>query len=367
MNYNSRFKEKLSKLLFLEVHRDGFLKSIGVQKKISFKNNDLYIPISIDYVSSNIKDEYKLENLPIYYFVEGMFFSLGADEGFRFNDDYIILLKEIKDSIPCIKKIIADKVKNNNLEDAFVLLRGLGRVCEEKEFYEKILMIGEAIRQRDNNFGEVQKTEIEVCKKIFYNEAFPYYYSAIIYEAEGEIAKAFAEINEYIARGGAKNELIESFYQRLENEVDYQKGKELLIDEPREALKKLLPLIEKFNEDPILYYYIAVAYRKIENYEKAIYYLNDSLALDDAIVETVNELGINYACIGDYENAIKHFRKAFEATKDIEICTNLIMCYININDIKNAKLHLNIAQKINSDDEIVKKLTSYLEGDGNGN
>lgn len=367
MNYNSHFKEKLSKLLFLEVHRDGFLKSIDAQKKINFKNNDLYIPISIEYVSSNIKDEYKLENLPIYYFVEGMFFSLGADENFRFNDDYISLLDIIKDSIPCIKKIIADKVKNNNLEDAFILSRGLGRVCAEKEIYEKILMIGEAIRGIDKSFAEVQKAQIEASKKIFSNEAFPYYYLAIIYETEGETSKAFAEINEYIARGGARNELVESFYKGLEDEVNYQKGKELLMDEPKEALKKLLPLAEKFVEDPILYYYIGVAYRKIENYEKAIYYLNDSLALDDAVVETVNELGINYACIGDYQNAIKHFRKAFEATKDIEICTNLIMCYININDIKNAKLHLSIAQKINGEDEIVKKLISYLEGEGNGN
>ena len=71
--------------------------------------------------------------------------------------------------------------------------------------------------------------------------------------------------------------------------------------------------------------------------KKAIYYLNDSLAISSDYVEVINELGINYACLGEYETAIKYFRTAFEVTKSIEICTNLIMCYLNIGDNKQAK------------------------------
>ena len=57
---------------------------------------------------------------------------------------------------------------------------------------------------------------------------------------------------------------------------------------------------------------------------------------------------------------IKFFKKAFEASRDVEICTNIVMCYLNINDLENAKLHLDIAKNLNPDDEIVKQLDTMI-------
>ena len=36
------------------------------------------------------------------------------------------------------------------------------------------------------------------------------------------------------------------------------------------------------------------------------------------------------------------------------------MCYLNINDLENAKLHLEIAKNLNSEDEIVKQLDAMI-------
>ncbi len=105
-----------------------------------------------------------------------------------------------------------------------------------------------------------------------------------------------------------------------------------------------------------IYYYIAIAYRVLENNEKAIYYLNEAQAINSDDVAVVNELGINFACIGDYQNAIRYFRAAFEVTKEVDICTNLIMCYLNLGDIEQAKIHLELAEKINPEDEILKEI-----------
>ena len=116
----------------------------------------------------------------------------------------------------------------------------------------------------------------------------------------------------------------------------------------------LLKLTEEFDSNPLIYYYIALGFRKLEDYEKAIYYLKESLQIESGILEVVVELGVNYACIGEFNEAIKYFRKAFEASKEVEVCTNIVMCYLNLNDYENAKLHLDIAKSINSDDEIVK-------------
>ena len=73
-------------------------------------------------------------------------------------------------------------------------------------------------------------------------------------------------------------------------------------------------------------------------------------------------MGINYACIGDYETAISYFKKAFEVTKEVEICTNIVMCYLNLNNIEEAKVHLELAKKLNKEDEIVKELDKIING-----
>lgn len=361
MDYRVVFKEKLSKMIFLEIDKNGFKDTVCNGAKINFKNKELYLPIDIDYISNNIKDNSKLSNIPVYKFIEGMFYALGCDKDFKYNDDYKSLINNIDNSKDIIKRIIADKIKESKYDDAFVLLKGLTEVEKEIEYYEKILMIGEYIREKDSSFKEIQKEVIEECKKEFPNYPMPYFYNAIILREEDEIYKAFIEMNEYLNKGGEKTDNFISIYEELKDGVDYEKGKEALEeDKPKEALEKLLPLMDKYGDNPLLYLHIAVAYRKLNNSEKAIYYLNESLALDSAYVETVNELALNLAMLGNYEEAIKYFKKAFEATKSVEICTNLIMCYINLNKIEDAKKHLKIAEKLDSKDEVVIKLKEIL-------
>ena len=120
-------------------------------------------------------------------------------------------------------------------------------------------------------------------------------------------------------------------------------------------------LLNEFEENPLIYYYLGIGFRKIQNYDKSIYYLEESIRKESGILEVVVELGLNYACVQQYEKAIELFKKAFEASRDVEICTNIIMCYININDIENAKLHLDIAKNLNPEDEIVKEIEQILK------
>ncbi len=123
----------------------------------------------------------------------------------------------------------------------------------------------------------------------------------------------------------------------------------------------LLSLVEEFEDNPLMYYYLAIAYRKLENYEKAIYYLTESIQRESGILEVIVELGVNYACLEDFEEAIKYFKKAFEVSREVEICTNIIMCYINLNKLEDAKLHLEIAKNLKPEDEIVLELEQMLK------
>lgn len=360
MDYNSAFKEKLGKLLFLEIDKEGFKRNVGIPSYISFDNKELYLPISSDYITNNIQDEIKIKNLPIYYFIEGMFLAIGADEKLRFNDDYELILSYIKDTDNCIKSIISKKINEDNLIDGYLLLKGYYRYSKDIEIMKKLLLVGESIREKDSGFKDILLNDIEYCEEHLLKIPDAYLYKALILKDNDDYKAAKVAVNEYINLGGKVTEEINGLVNDINNISNYEVAIEHLKDDPTKTIKMLLELLNNFDKNPLIYYYLGVAYRKLENYEKAIYYLNESLERESGIYEVVVELGINYACINDFESAIKYFKKAFEATKEVEICTNIVMCYMNLNNYEEAKLHLEIAKKLNPEDEIVKDLEKIL-------
>ena len=359
-NYKTMYKDKLSKLLFLEMKKDGFKKSINIPESVKFENDDLYIPISAEYVADNANNQITLNNLPIYYFIEGMFIAFGADKNIKYNEDYGIILAYIPDSEECVKSLIADRIKKNRLEDAYILLKGLYRYTKEEEILTKLLAVGETIREQDSSFVELLLEDIEECKEKFEKSPEPYLYNALILKDNGDYKGAEVEINEYINKGGKKTPEIEQIGTDIGNISSFEKAIDYLKDEPKKSIELLLPLCEEFKENPLVYYYLGVGYRKIENYKTAIHYLEKSILLESGSLEAVNELGMNYASIGEYEEALKYFRKAFEASKEVDICTNIVMCYINLGDKEQAKLNLDIAKKLAPDDEIVIEIDQML-------
>ncbi|WP_300348711.1 tetratricopeptide repeat protein [Clostridium sp.] len=360
MSFNTFAKEKLSQLLFLEIDGNGLVKSLGKSVK-DLNLKELYVPVDPRHLSNDIKSGYKLESLPINYLVEGMFFALGGDKDFRFNKDYKNLIGLIDDAIPCVKTIIAEKVKEENMVESFMLLKGLNEISDETEVYENLLLICESLRERNKSYNDVQLEICDKCKANRSDLALPYLYSAIAYNDMGQFDKAYVDINEYLNKGGERNDIVEVLFNEIKDSANYEEGKEELIEEPEQALARLLPLADKFEDNAILRYYIATAYRRLGNFEKAVYYLNECLAIDSSIVEAVNEMGINYASLGVYDEAVKYLRKAFESTRDIEVCTNLIVCYLNAGMIDEAKQHLDIAKALNKDDEIVKEIETFMK------
>lgn len=360
MDYKVKIKEKLGKLLFLEMNKDGFKENIGIPFYVTFKNNDLYLPISSEYISSNINNEIKIKNLPIYYFIEGMFIAIGSDENLRFNDDYELILDYIKDTESCIKSLISKRIDEKRYLDAYLLLKGYYTYSKDLEVMKKILLVGEAIREEEKGFKDILLEDIDYCISNKLKIAEAYLYKAIILKDDGDFKGAKVLINEYFNNGGKVTKEVEIINNDINNISDYENAVELLEENPAKSIEILLRLGEEFKENPLIYYYLGIAFRKLENYHKAIYYLKESIKRESGILEVIVELGLNYACIGEFEEAIKYFKKAFEASRDVEICTNIIMCYLNINDLENAKLHLEIAKNLNPEDEIVKQLDAMI-------
>lgn len=352
MSIESYLLEKLSKVLFLEIKKESKINDF------KFVENT-FLPVRGDEIVDKAKAGENLEHIPVNMFIEGMFYVLGADKEFKFNETYKKLIQHVPNSDRFIKGIIFKYIKEEKYEDAYILLRGLLEMDESKEVFDKALLLVDALRNKNNNFKDEELNLIQRGKAIS-NYTKPYYYEALIKRDDKDFQGALYAVNQYISLGGQVTEEVSELKTSLNTITEYDKGKEMVYEAPKEALKILLPLVDTLGDSAEIYYFIAVAYRVLENFEKAVYYLNEALAISSDYIEVVNELGINHACLGNYDFAIQYFRKAFEVTKSIEICTNLIMCYININDTTQAKLHLEIAKKLDSKDEIVLELEGIL-------
>ncbi|MFA9398096.1 MAG: tetratricopeptide repeat protein [Clostridiaceae bacterium] len=354
MSIEIKFKEKLATLLFVTLKKDR-IKAIFDEDI----ENEIYIPIkSSDLIeNSKVLDENKI---PLSYFIEGMFYVLGADEDFKYNSIYKDLLNKLESSNPFIKGRVFKLIDAKQYEEAYILLKGLCSVEKNKDNYNKIIFLLENLRKLDGDYKEEEIKMLDSAKEIS-NYALPYLYEAIIKKDDKDYESAYNLINFYISEGGEVTPEVSELKDNLKIYKDYENAISLIDESPKEALAILIPLIDVLGDDPSLLYYVGVASRNVGAYEKAIYYLNEALALDSDMIQVVNEIGINYASLGDYDTAIKYLKKAFEVTRSIEICTNIVMCYINKKDIKNAKLHLEIAEKLDKDDEIVKQIKQVLK------
>lgn len=355
MDINARFKSKLSNLLFLEIE-----KKRGMSIFKTNINEDIYMPIATENITQKVKEGEMVENIPIAFFIEGMFFVLGADEEFRFNEVYKELINSVPKSVEFIKGKIAEKVKNNKHEDAYVLLKGLNAIENSTEIYDKLIMLLENLKLSDKAYEEEELKIIAEAKQIE-DYANPYLYEAFIKKDKGDYDGALFCINTYISKGGEETAEITEFKNSLKIVLNYDEAKKMVYEEPAKALAILMSLTNELGNNSEIYYYIALGYRILENYDKAIYYLEKSLEIDNSYPEVLNELGINYASLENYESAILYFRKVFEVTKSIEVCTNLVMCYLNTGNYDQAKVHLEIAKKLDSKDEIVMQLENMMK------
>ncbi|MBU3092791.1 capsular biosynthesis protein [Clostridium sp. CF011] len=352
MDIKTYFSEKLSVLLFLEIKKDSKINDFVILE-------DIYFPVRTNEIIQKVKNKEDFDNIPVNLFIEGMFYVLGADELFKYNKEYKQIINTIPNSIGFIKGVIFKEIQNEKYEEAFIFLKGLLTIEENKDNYDKIFLLVDKLRATNSIFKDEQLKLVEKAKQIT-NYSNPYLYEALVLNSESKHELALIAISNYTINGGEQTEAVIELKNDLETITNFQKAKDLVSNDPKGALEIFIPLMEQLGDRADIYYHTAVAYRNLQNYEKAIYYLNEAQAIDNDLIEVVNEFGINYACLENYEAAIQYFRKAFEVTKSIEICTNLVMCYLNVENFAQARIHLDMAKKIDPQDEIVMQLENQL-------
>lgn len=352
MDIKTYFSKKLSALLFLEIKKNSKINDFVILE-------DIYFPVRTNEIIQKVKKKEDFDNIPVNLFIEGMFYVLGADEHFKYTKEYKKIINTIPNSLGFIKGVIFNEIQSETYEEAFIMLKGLLTMEDNIENYDKVLLLVDKLRTTNLMFAGEELKLIERAKKIT-NYSKPYLYESLLLNSENKPDAAYIALNNYITNGGEQTSEVIELKNNLNTITSFQKAKELVPTNPNAALQILIPLMEQLGDRPDIYYHSAVAYRILQNYEKAIYYLNEAVAIEEDLIEVIIEFGINYACLENYELAIQYFRSAFEVTKSIEVCTNLVMCYINVKNFDAARIHLDIAKKIDPIDEIVIELENLL-------
>lgn len=351
-----KFNDRLKGLLFLEFNKDKAAEVFNAPELDKIEG-DLFIPINPEFLVKEINESNSLNDLPLAEFITGMTYSLGADPEFKYGNEYVLILKTYDKAVPIVKQKISELVRDKKLVDAFILLSGLYEAIGEEEIENALLTVGEELVISDTSYSD---NVLSIAEKATENGNITgKLIEGSVYRLLGNTEKALRSFTEYVKGGGEVTDELSSEMEALTRNTALDEGYSLILEKPEEALKQLLPMYKTESNNPRYLYSIAVAYRNLENYDKAIYYLEEARAIDSGYIDVLNELGLNYSMLNDYTTAEKYFRAVYEASMDLGPLTNLIITLFNLNKNDEAyNLYLTALRKAPSD-EILKEIKKF--------
>lgn len=355
MEYINHLKSKLSKLIFLEINKEVLAENFNIPE-LRKSREDLFLPLSPEYIAENINEDLT-KHLPFGEFVKGMYYVAGADPSFNQIPVYRELLVSLhRETV--IKGLVAKLIGEDKQEEGLVYLLGLFTIHGEKDVLKNLLVLLEELSVKESMYQQalLRYADIAIEKELLEGHLFKG--SALRFA--GNFSQSLFHLREYLRLGGEETKEITEEMEFLDRKARITEGEAILYENPERFLELVLPLLSLEEDNPKLLLMIAIAYRMLENHDKALYYLNDALAVDQTYVDVLNEMGINYAAIGNYEEAVTYFHKLFSEVRTIEILTNLIMCYINMGNLEQARKHIEIGELIDSDDEILLEIKNYM-------
>ena len=352
-------KDRLSRLLFLEFNQEK-AKELFNSTSLGKTNEELYVPINPDYLIKKINNNEVPKDLPVAEFISGMAYALALDPDFKFAPQYLEMLKGYPLTETILKKKIADLFNAGQKVEAFILLKGLYEVAGDEETENILLATGEELAIDDSEWLD----EVLELADLAIENGNPtgYLIKGSLEGVRGNEGNSLFALKKYIELGGEETSELSTRIEELSRNTKADEAYAMLYDDPKGALKIFLELYSLEGTNPRLVYSIAVAYRLLENYEKAIFYLEDAQALDPGFFDVLNELGLNYALLNDYVTAKDYFKAIFNATHEFGPMTNLIICMFNLGETEEALELYRQAEEIKPDDEILEEIRkAYLD------
>ena len=348
MNYELYMKSEIEKTLFVEITSDLTINNNG--DNILKKGEYPILPKDLVHMA-----KVGLESVTPAMLLDGMLYMISCDPEFEYNTSYLDFFKTMKG----IENYIILNINNAGKEDlkkGLIYSTALIKINPKREYqYNRVLMLMAYYEKLKQDFltNEILRS-LEALISQFPDYIVPHYHLGEYYlDKDMDIAKVHLRICiEEPELSGEAAELL----RRIENTENFDEAVEFIkIGRGNEALELLIPLCEEDEENFDAKYYAAVAFRQIQDNQKALQYLR---ALTDFAErpEVYSEIALNIAQLGDFQTALVYFKKALKITPDdAGVICNIGVCQYSLGILEEAKKTFELANRINPEDEISYK------------
>lgn len=357
MDYKSYISNELEKLLFVEITKDI---TLNVKGSPVLKTGEY--PMLYDSVVNLAQRG--MEGISAPDLIDGMLHIIACDPNFKYNKDYIELLKSIE-GIESYIIMSIEKNKEVNLKKAVIYATALNELFPRKDFgINRVSLLMKLYEKTNQEFlvEEILRS-LNLLIAEYPSYALAHYYLGEYY-LDKDMDKAKYHLRKCTDDPITSNDALERL-EKIKNIENYDRAVELVREgEGYEALKTLIPYIEDNPNNLDAIFYTAVAYRQTENYHKAFLYLNELVNLGGERLEVYSEMGLNLAMLGDFEGAVEYFKKALKIMpNEAGVICNIAVCYLNLGNLEEAKKAFGLASRLNPKDEIAREWLEKLGGE----
>lgn len=368
---NDYFKKYTEDISFIELKNNKMLNVEGY--KI---NEDTPLPILTEDLVKEIREGNLEEEINMSNIIDGIIFTIGIDENFKYLDEYKNILKSYSEEI---EEYIFYKgirsIEDEKYDMGAIQFRALKTVNPENingkfNYALALESIGKsffAAEEDERGLEFLDRATLELESILDIDDSYPlsYYKLGYHYKFYGQYLKAKLIWNKYLRLD--KDELrlqeIRVELENIENNVNFEAGLTYLTKPDFEKalveFSKLLPNHEKWWE---LNYYLGLCYKGLGEYGKAIEYFQRSLEENDQVAETYNELGISYISIDKIQEAIKILSEGIDKIKDdYKLLFNRGIAYLQVNDLKKGYEDIKKAVELNPTDQNMALQKQRLE------
>lgn len=355
-------KRFLDEIVFIELKQ----KSAGIFSQIETPDV-VQLPVYLSDLAERIKVN-DIENIPAVAIIKGLVYVIGTNADIPHMPFYKTLLLKVDTDIA--KSILSDGI----------------RYATEEQFPNAILYFNAAINLEPDNIdayynlgrafddlGEVEeRPELKKMAKYCYEKcieidpSFGYAYFNLGFSLYNEDNFLKAEENWLIALNfSLPEEMREEIVMglgRVRDKAAFEKGYNLILaGRVHEGLEVLCALEEDHDEWWNLLFFIGVGNRMLERYEDALGYFLKVMTLNTGHIQTMNEIGICFLSIGDFNEAERYFKEAQRLSpENAELICNLGIVYYNQGDEKTARDFFDRAHRLSPEDEVVQMWLEHI-------
>lgn len=357
MSYNSYLKREIEKALFIEIGRDIPMVLNG--RELILKKGEY--PILPKDMVKMAEENAKGSGIKLPVLVDGMIYIVGCDKEFKYTSLYEDFLRENKGISSYIISKIEQK-KSTDMKEALIYLNALCEINNKKEnLYNRVIHLMNMFEKLNLEFleDEIIKS-LEYLVEEYEDFPLPFYHLGEYYiNSDRDKAKIYLrKCLDFEETRLDANDLLDRIKSVEEYDLAIEKVRE---GNGEEVLKTLHIITQEEPENLDAKYYLAVALRQSQQFQKALMVLKE---LNDNIErqEVYAEIALNLASLSDYKSALTYFKKALEIKPDeIGIVCNIGVCHLSLGEVEEAKKAFSLANRINPDDEISASWLKQIE------